>query len=85
MTQQQRFIEASELYFPIDSNCNYSEKLLIDIKYRREYFIEGCEYQLKKQENFAIRFAEWVLIYEDIAYDSSLSMREVLEIYKKSL
>jgi hypothetical protein len=39
----------------------------------------------KEKDEFAIGFASWVLIYEDIAYDSSLSMREVLKIYKKTL
>ena len=81
MTQEQKFIEASELYFPIDPNCNYEERLLVDIKYRREYFIEGCEYQLKEQEDFAIEFAEWVLKN----YDGVKSVKELLEIYKKTL
>lgn len=78
MTQEQKFIEASELYFPIDPNCNYEEKLLIDIKYRREYFIEGCEYQLKEQDDFAIGFVEWSKNYDGIK-----STKELLEIYKE--
>ena len=50
MTQEQKFIEISKLYFPIDEKLVYSKELLIDIKLRREYFIEGCEYQLKEQK-----------------------------------
>ena len=50
MTQEQKFIEASKLYFPIDEKLVYSKELLIDIKLRREYFIEGCKYQLKEQK-----------------------------------
>lgn len=82
MTLQEKFIEASELYFPIDTNCNYEEKLLVDIKYRREYFIEGCEYQLKEQEDFAIGFGEYLdsLTAQDMGI---LSIKELLEIYKK--
>ena len=84
MTQGQKFIEASELYFPIDTNCNYEEKLLVDIKYRREYFIEGCEYQLKEQEDFAIGFGEYLdsLTAQDMGI---LSIKELLEIYKETL
>ena len=87
MTQGQKFIEASELYFPIDTNCNYEEKLLVDIKYRREYFIEGCEYQLKEQEDFAIGFMKW--FYENaylIEWLSNDHKREqLLKAYKKTL
>ena len=84
MTLREKFIEASELYFPIDTNCNYEEKLLVDIKYRREYFIEGCEYQLKEQEDFAIGFGEYLdsLTAQDMGI---LSIKELLEIYKETL
>jgi len=84
MTVKEKFIEASELYFPIDKSLDYSKDLLIDIKHRREYFIEGCECQLKQQDEFAIGFAEWLLIIynEDIIYDA-YSKEKLLEIYKE--
>ena len=33
-------------------------------------------------DEFAINFAEWLLIFEDIEYDGGLPMNEVLEIFK---
>jgi hypothetical protein len=44
----------------------------------------GAKWQMDKQEEFAIGFAEWLLIIynEDIIYDA-YSKEELLEIYKK--
>lgn len=56
----EKFIKASELHHPIDENLNYSKELLTDIKFRRSYFIEGCEYQQQEQDDFAIEFSNWL-------------------------
>jgi hypothetical protein len=75
-----KFIEASELYHPIDKNLNYSKELLTDKKFRRSYFIEGCEYQQQEQDDFAIEFAEWCLDNNQIIQNDG---KELLKIFKK--
>lgn len=50
----------------------------------KSVFLDGAEYQLEKQDEFAIGFAEWLVIRynEDIIYDE-YTTKELLEIYKK--
>ena len=50
----------------------------------KSVFLDGAEYQREKQDEFAIGFAEWLVIRynEDIIYDE-YTIKELLEIYKK--
>ena len=80
-----KFIEVSKLYHPIDENLNYSKELLTDIKFRRSYFIEGCEYQLKEQDDYAVEFAEWFIkssCFHSLSY-GDITVKQSLKIFKK--
>ena len=48
----------------------------------KSVFLDGAEYQREKQEEFAIEFGEYLdsLTVEDMG---TLSIKELLEIYKK--
>jgi len=50
----------------------------------KEIFIAGAKWQMDNQDEFAIGFAEWLVIRynEDIIYDE-YTTKELLEIYKK--
>lgn len=50
----------------------------------KSVFLDGAEYQREKQDDFAIGFAEWLVIQynEDTIY-SEYTTKELLEMYKK--
>ena len=38
-----------------------------------------------QNEQFAIEFAEWMIIFEDVLFDENNTIEEVFEIYKQEI
>ena len=38
-----------------------------------------------ENEKFAINFAEWMIIFEDLKFDENNTIKEVFEIYKQEI
>ena len=38
-----------------------------------------------QNEQFAIKFAEWMIMFEDLKFDENNTIKEVFEIYKQEI
>lgn len=81
--------EAAERLYPVILEDNWDKN-----KQYREAFVEGVQWQLQQQDEFAIGFADWIHsntvycgngFYSYIGDSQQYKLNKLLEIYKQQL
>jgi len=77
--------EAAQKKYPVNHDLPVMSKIGLNYA-AHEGFIEGAKWMRKKSEAFTIAFSDW-LKYESVCFPEhkDKSIKELLEIYKKSI